>query len=984
MSNNHSAPRRQRPPFSLTPIAAVVAGVVMIASNPIYAADDSVVNDLQAQIEKLKQELEQSKQELAAQKAAQASDAQSSTSASTGNAVNDKAADTAGGSPSLLDEFIVKAHKTSVLETVQEAPKSISIVSGEELQREGALNVKEIFSNIGNIRWDYGNAKTNAITIRGVSTTGGSTEQIIPDLGMTVDGVPYGYVPFITGSDFVDLKSVSINRGPQGSTGGLNSTMGTLNIVTRQPTFTPEANASITFGQQKTLTTQAALGGAVVDDLLAFRATFYRNQADGFYKNTFWPTINRPNSTYNNVDRTYGRIQFLLTPTDNFNATVSIDDKPVGVEMINGLTVRNQTPGTYANGKPYAYVAQNDPLVQLSRPYFTNQGYSAKNYYNGQVNEDQNLGISSGTRGASAKLDWTILGGYKLESISAYRDEYFQAGNDEGTPFNITFDSGLFVHYTQRSQEVSLSSPEDPKRFVNFKVGLSYVASKSDANSRTNYGADAGAWFASNAQYYGQNTAGLTPAQLAAYQAVFNATINPGFATGANAGSGLGSTSAGQRLLQDSLNGSTVTTLTTTDNQNIGLFGQGDWHLTDQATLTTGLRLNQVDGSTSQGKSVVSNGAGSLLNPVENGGFKTSATGTLTLTGTAAQQATQQAAADSVAVNYFGAANYGALTAPQKQQVAYAQAIRASNPYSALYANTQAADASSFFPTGNISLSYKLDESLTPYVTYQRGGKGGVSQISAQLTKPTLTSPGTGRSFDAQSETTNAFELGVKGSFFNKTLLVNADIFKQYLYHFQQSTYVYDPASVSGSNPTGYISVTGNVPEVDVKGAEIDASYSGIPHTTLRIAAAYNDSTYAGGTVLGQPVENGNLVDTLGNKISYRNVDGMTLPNAPKYSADISAMYDYPVFKDKIFHTNINYSIQSKFNSDALLSNYAWNPGYGIANFGIGIGRRDKLFDANILVKNLFDTNYKSTPTWNSYVPTANPRWIGIVFTSQL
>ncbi len=967
VTQSHQQPGAERPPFRHTRIAAVVAGLVLITANPLYAADDQVVSNLQAEILQLKQALEKSQQELAAQRG-QAPTPQAPSSAPASDAA--VATEAAASTPSLLEDFIVKARKRNILETVQAAPKSVSIVSGDELAQEGALNVKDIFKNVGNIKWDYGNAKTNAITIRGVSTTGGSTEQIIPDLGMTVDGVPYGYVPFITGSDFVDLQSVSIARGPQGATGGLNSTMGTLNITTKQPSFTPEANASITFGQQKTLITQAAVGGSIVDGLLAFRTTFYRDQADGYYANTYTPIAGRPNSSYNNVDRTYGRAQFLLTPSDNFSATISIDDKPVGVEMINGLTVRRQTPATYADGSAFGYVAKNDPLAVFSRPYFNNRGYSAQTYYNGTINENQNMGISSGTRGASAKLDWTVLGGYKLESISAYRDEYFQAGNDEGTPFDITYDSGLFVHYTQRSQELSVSSPVEPNRLVDFKVGVVYVASKSDATSRTNYGADAGAFYANNSQYYGTGTSATA--------------IAPGFVTGVNAGSGLGANSAGLRLLQDSLNGANVSTVTTTDNQNLGLYGQGDWHLTDKLTLTTGLRLTEIENNTSQGKVVYAAGAGADLNPVAQGGFTSAAT---LVALQAANSAAQLNEADRVANTYYGStvtatpgAAYASLTAAQKTQVASAQAIRAANPYLALYAVTPAAPSNTFQPTGNISLSYKLfDDNLTPYLAYQRGGKGGLSQISAQLTKPTTSSAGTGRSLDAQAETTNAFELGVKASFLNKTLLVNADVFRQYLYNFQQSTVIADPASITQSNPQGYLAVTGNVPVVNVKGLELDAAYVGIPYTTLRVAGAYNDATYGGGTRLGQPVENGYTGAAL-----FRNVDGMTLPNASKYTADISAMYRHPVFGDKEFHTNINYSYQSSYNADAALSNYAWVKAYGTADFGIGIGRQDKLFDANILVKNLFDKNYANNPTWNSYVPTTNPRWIGIVFSSKL
>jgi outer membrane receptor protein involved in Fe transport len=221
--------------FRRTAMAIALAGITAFSAGSAYAAEDKTLAELQKALEVLKTENANLKKQLDNRPAQKADTAASESSTAGATEATSDTKSAASENTSILDAVVVKFKKKSVLETVKDQPKSISIVSGDELAEQGALNVKDIFKNIGNIKWDFGNAKTNAITIRGVSTTGGSTEQIIPDLGVTVDGVPYGYVPFITGSDFVDLQSVSIARGPQGSTGGLNSTMGTLNITSKQP-----------------------------------------------------------------------------------------------------------------------------------------------------------------------------------------------------------------------------------------------------------------------------------------------------------------------------------------------------------------------------------------------------------------------------------------------------------------------------------------------------------------------------------------------------------------------------------------------------------------------------------------------------------------------------------------------------------------------------------------------------------------------------
>lgn len=950
LSSFASRAQREVPPFSLSPIRAVVLGAVLMSAVPAFAAEE----DLQAEIARLKQALQQSQQELAAEKAQKAA-AAAATPAAEAGAVAGVPAEVAAAEPNVLEEFIVKARKKSVLEKVKDVPKSVSVVGGDELEKQGALNVTDIFKRIGNVQWNYGNPKTGSMAIRGVSA--GSSEAIDPSLGVNVDGVPYGYVALASGADYVDIDTVDVTRGPQGSTGGKNTSMGTINIKTRQPTFSPEANASITFGQNNSLITQAAAGGAVVDGLLAWRGTFYRNQQEGYYYNNYLDIEDR--TSYVNTDRTYGRAQFLLTPTEDFNARVSVDYKPKGIEFVNGLTVKNTTPSTFRDGTPYTYVANRDPLVTLSRSYFTNRGYTYQDYLNDPINEDQNKGILNGSKGASAELNWTVLGGHNLKSITAYKDNFFQASNDEGTPFDITKNAGLYVHYKQTSQELRLTSPTDPKRFVDYTAGLLYFQNESDASSRTRYGSDAGAWFASNAQYYG------VPAANTNIVPVPNAT---------QTAQSLGLNPTGQLLLRDSLDRIFTRTVTFTDNKNLAAYGQADWHLTDNWTLTTGLRLTKEDRKTAQVKETTDPGVAAALNPVAQGGFNSDNTGALVGVPTASQQA----AADLVAQRYFGAANYAALNVDQRSQVAKAKALRASQGYSGLYGKTDAEPFDEVLKTGNVSLSYKFNDDLTSYVSWQRGAKAGISQISGLKTASTLTSPGVGKSALADQETSDAFEWGVRSSFLNKTLVLNADIFLDNLRNYQQTVQVYDAAQALATPANPYISVVGNAKQVQIKGLELDASYSGFDNFTFRVAGAYNDARYASHTRLANPVEDSNLV------LKSFDADGKTLPNASKFTGNLSVEYRKPIFGNQEFHTTLNYNYKSAYKSDSSLSDYSEIDGYGITDFGIGIGRKDKLFDANILVKNLFDTGYHNNQTWNSYVPTTNPRWIGIVFSSKL
>lgn len=914
-------------PFRLSPIAAFVAGLAIIATAPVHAADDKAVSELQAEVVRLRKALEQSQQELARQKGCASIPVQQGV-ASSPQGSSAPAAASAGGSAAstTLDAVVIssKAQRNPLVE-LKEVPKSVSVVSGEELEKLNALNVSDIFKRIGNVRWNYGNPKTGSMSIRGISS--GSSENIDPSLGVTVDNVPYAYVALASGSDYIDLETVDVSRGPQGFDGGRATTTGAINIKTRRPTFNPEASGSITFGEYNSLQTQGAIGGPVVDGLLAWRGTFYRNQAEGEFRNAYRDTENR--GKYGNSDRTFGRVQLLLTPSADFEALVSLDYKPKGIEYVNGLTIRNDYPVPYyANGTAYNAVTQNAVKAKLARSYFTRGGYGYSDYLNEPTNEDNNKGILNGNKGFTANLTWK-LPSHTLVSTTAYRNNFFQAGNDEGTPFDVTKDGGLFVHYDQVSQEFKLAS--NPGGEFDYVTGLFLGHTSSDASSRSRYGADSGAWFANNTQYLGLD---------------------------ANAG--------GRLLLIDSTNRLRKETLTLTSNNTTAVYGKTDWHLDALTglplTLGAGARYSYENRRTSQGNLITDEGYGAALNAVSEGGFNSNATtGAL-----ASNSAAQTALANAVASRYFGVATYAGLSAAQQQQVAYAKAVRAGQrgTYSAVSAATPYKDG---LLTGVLSLTYKVDEQLSLYGTYQRGGKPGISQKVST----------TNAAANVKEETTNAFEVGFRSSLLDNTLTLNGDIYQQSLDNFQTSISVWDPIQAVATPSNPYISLTGNLPQVTIKGLELDANYTGIEHFTFRLAGAYNDARYSKSVFLAGPEENGYLA------ANVFDANGKTLPNAPKFSYNLSGEYRTPVYDNQELHVNGNWNWQSKSNSTVGLSQYSWGDAYGVLDLGIGIGRRDKSYDVTLLIKNALDTNYKTSLTATSYVPSTS-RWIGLMFSGKL
>lgn len=851
-----------------------------------------------------------------------------------------------------LEEVSVTA-MASVLETIQDVPKSVSIVSGDELAQLDAVDLGSIFQRIGNVQWNYGNPKTGSISLRGIPTGGSETQD--PSLGINFDNVALAYTPFATGLDYVDLESVDVSRGPQGFDGGRATTTGTINIRTRKPSFSREASATILLGQDDALSTQAALGGSVIDGLLAWRGTFLRNQREGSWKNEYGPLEDR--FTFGDTNRTYGRVQFLLTPFEGFEALASVDFKPKGSEYVNGTVVRTTLPAAYyTDGSRYDDWTKNSERAKFSRPYFQAFGYDYSDYLLYPNGTDSNRGIANGTKGSSLNLTWDVLD-HSFTSTTGYRKNWFQAANDDNLPLNINADGGLYVHYRQVSEELKVAS--NPGGALDYVVGLYFNKTKSDAASRSHYFSEAGAWQATPQQYYGF-------AKPAGYQ--FDTQLTP-------AASGLGGSSAGLLLAENAGKGLWKQSDTLTDNSTRAAFTKLDLHLQDLVelplTIGAGFRISREDRRTSTAAVINDEGVGAALNPATGGGFTLNASNLLNLT---TSTDAQKNLADRVAAQYFGVAiagapgaTFNALNANQRQQVAYAKAVRQTLRGTVTPLTVQNPFQKKL-PTWMFSLTYEATDNLSLYGTYQRGAKPGYAQ---NVTIPSLS--------QVAEEYTDAYEIGIRNAAFDRALVVNASLFYQQLNDYQTSLFreFTDPADCGATTPPCFVSISGNLPQVTIRGIEVDASYS-LAGFNFRAAAVLNDIYYSKDVLLAVNEENSYLVPAVFQ------ARGSQLPNTPKYSYNLSTDYRLPVAEKYELHVDANWNWRSKYNAQAQRSVYGVYPGSGVLDLGVGFGSASRSFDATLLLKNALDSRRRiANPTVASYAP-ATPRWFGVQFTGKL
>lgn len=185
-----------------------------------------------------------------------------------------------------IGDIIVTATRSSQL--LSRVPASITAFDQAKLDEQGVRNVNDVARLVPGVSFTkLGYANTTQITIRGIgSSVGASTT------GVYIDDTPIqvrslGFVSSTSYPEVFDLERVEILRGPQGTLFGAGSEGGTVRFITPQPGFSKfsaygRGELSFTESGSPSWEAGAAVGGPMVEDQLAFRASVWRRHDGGF------------------------------------------------------------------------------------------------------------------------------------------------------------------------------------------------------------------------------------------------------------------------------------------------------------------------------------------------------------------------------------------------------------------------------------------------------------------------------------------------------------------------------------------------------------------------------------------------------------------------------------------------------------------------------------------------------------------------------
>ena len=189
-----------------------------------------------------------------------------------------------------------------------------------------------------------------------------------------------------------------------------------------------------------------------------------------------------------------------------------------------------------------------------------------------------------------------------------------------------------------------------------------------------------------------------------------------------------------------------------------------------------------------------------------------------------------------------------------------------------------------------------------------------------------------------KTETVNDVELGLKlqSNVNGMPMRLNLAAYHNWIRDRQATAY----GTVNG----GPAAFTVNVPRATVYGLEVDGQIAFTHLFTVGGSANYTHAAYTAGK---------NSISLLGGPP----VPFTTYPDTPKYSGSLFAEVKIPVGADMQVSLHGDLSVQSEvfFTSIGQLNPSARIPGYGLANFRLGLGNANAGWSVSASVKNAFD-----------------------------
>jgi outer membrane receptor protein involved in Fe transport len=240
------------------------------------------------------------------------------------------------------------------------------------------------------------------------------------------------------------------------------------------------------------------------------------------------------------------------------------------------------------------------------------------------------------------------------------------------------------------------------------------------------------------------------------------------------------------------------------------------------------------------------------------------------------------------------------------------------------------------------SLQYDLTAAMMTYASYTKGFKAGGFALSPN-----------GDTFNP--ETVDAYEVGLKGSLFDRHVQFSIAGFYSRYDNLQESTNVVLP---SGAIQT----VVGNVAKAKSEGVDFSLTVRATSHLTFNADVGYLNARY-----INYPGAPCTILQTLSAAVCSQNLSGSVRAYAPKFSGNVGASLVYPVGRLEL-HVDPNVYFSTKYYQQSSIDPLTLQRRYAKIDLRVGVGPSDHRWEFAIIGKNLTD---EITGSFRNNIPTS-------------
>lgn len=380
-----------------------------------------------------------------------------------------------------VGDIVVTATRRA--ERLSDVPISVNVISGSELQRTGATDIR-LLNQVSPSLFVSSASSEGAGTarIRGIGTSGENLG-LESAVALFVDGV-YRSRTGVGLGELGEIDRVEVLRGPQGTLFGRNASAGLISVVTASPRFTVGGYGAVSVGNYNMRRIEGGLTGPIIGDTVAARLDGVYMKRDGFLTDV---TSGR---TLYDRDRYLLRGQILIRPTSDISLRLIGDYSKKSEECCQpAYLAPEQDTRRDASGAVVQTPSSLLPLLQslganIQLPA-SNRGY----VYRTALSPGRGAFAPTEDWGVSGELDWAF-GSTNLTSITAYRDWKSVAAVDaDFNALDILYREGQQRRFRTFSQELRLQGKAFGDR-VDWLIGGYYANEKLNLTDNLRYGTD--------------------------------------------------------------------------------------------------------------------------------------------------------------------------------------------------------------------------------------------------------------------------------------------------------------------------------------------------------------------------------------------------------------------------------------------------------------------------------------------------------------